>query len=147
MSTTSAARSAAYSDRRTTASNSTRPRPPPGRADAKQRPNSQDGPPHASMADADLPNGSAAGSNRRKGVTSYPTERRTEKTQITMKENIQIRRRSPSKQPTTDSGGSGRSWDREKVRPTSLVGAGSSAEERKEHESSQCLSIVALLCN
>jgi len=148
MSTTSNTRSAAYNDRRTTASTSTRPRVPPSRADAKQRPTSQDGPlPQTSIADADLPNGNAPGPNRRKGNATFPSERRTEKTQVITKESLQVRTRSRSKRPTNDSSGSGRSWDRDKVRPGSRAGAESSAGPRREHESSQGQSAVTLCYN
>jgi len=125
MSTTSTARSTAYNDRR---ARTTRPRVPSLRDDAKQRPLSQDGHlPQTPVGAAGVPlppSGGTSWSGRTKESVPFTTERKTEKTQVTTKEQLQVQMRSPRKQPPHQKDARARSPDRDGVRPDSRAGAG-----------------------
>lgn len=149
MSTTSTARSTAYNDRRTRTS---RPRVPSLRDDAKQRPIPRDEhPPKTPVGAADVPlppSGGTSWSGRTKESVTFPTERKTENTYITTKEQIQVRMRSPRKQTPNFRDERARSSDREGIRPRSRAGAGAESlpASRKDHESSRAQSTVKGIC-
>jgi len=145
MSTTSTARSTAYNDRRTRTS---RPRVPSLRDDAKQRPNSQDETlPKTPVGAAGVPlppSGGTPWSGRTKESVTFPTERKTEHTQITTKEKIHVRMRSPRKQTSSHRDERARSSDGEGIRPLSRAGAGHEnlPVSRKDREVSRARSPV-----
>ena len=142
MSTTSTARSTAYKTR------ASRPRVPSLRNDAKQRPNSQDEHlPKTPTGAAGVPlppSGGTSWSGRTKELIPFTTERKTEKTQVTTKEQIQVRTRSPPKHTPKRSDERARSSDREGLRPDSRSGAGvvTLTAPRNDDERSRAQSVV-----
>lgn len=150
MSTTSTARSAAYNDRRT---RTTRPRVPSLREEAKQKPVPQDEHlPKTPVGPAAVPlppSGGTSWSGRTKESAPFTTERKTENTQITTKEKIQIRMRSPRKQAAQNRDERARSSDREGIRPHSRAGDGAEGlvSPRKDHKSAPAQPTVKGICS
>jgi gamma-tubulin complex component 2 len=124
---------APYTDRRTTATkdpSSARPRAPSGRGDKPTEGQKTDGRPTISPSVSGNAHKRMASGSQRPGVdkSDQQSERRTERTNVTTREHIVIRTRSPEKQPVEDR----RERERERAKQNSRAGAGSSAATRKE---------------
>lgn len=142
MSTTSTARSTAYNDRR---ARTTRPRVPSLRDDAQQRPLSQDGHlPQTPVGAAGVPlppSGGTSWSGRTKESVPFTTERKTEKTQVTTKEQLQVRMRSPRKQPPQQK-------DARAPSPDSRAGAGAeSLTAARKDKTARAQSTIKGICS
>ena len=101
MSSAGNARSAAYSERRTAATSGAKPRAPSARVDNKERPDSRGELfPQDSASNAGSGSRRAApGAHKASGSIGGTRERRTERTQITTKDTLQVRIKSPEKRP------------------------------------------------
>ena len=99
MSSAGNARSAAYNERRTTATSGAKPRVPSARADAKDRPDSQN---EVFPQDSASNTGSrraGSGAHKVSGSIGGSRERRAERAHLTAKDTLQVRIKSPERRP------------------------------------------------
>lgn len=135
MSTTANARNAAENSRRPSATSGAKSRAPSSRLGAKERP----------LASAEVipedsaSNGphrrSASGAQKMNGSTTTSGERQTGRVHLAMRENLQVRTRSPVKVPVDDDIENRGSKERSSAKQSSRAGEGQAQPPRKEKKS------------